>query len=232
MLSKVISRANTEGAQPVIFRNLTGYVAGADVHGTSEKSTDLSGGKGSDDSAGLRERLQQLESRIATERQEAFEAGKQQGEQQGKLQGEQQARAELQPVLERLNASITEILGMRPDLRRRAEKDVVQLALLIAKRVLHRQLSVDEGALTAIARVAFERLTRSESYRVTVHPRFAPSITSALPGNHSARVQIDPDPNCALGTLIIHSAEGTIDASVDAQLEEINRGLTDRLAIA
>jgi flagellar assembly protein FliH len=121
---------------------------------------------------------------------------------------------------------------MRPDLRRRAEGDAVELALLIAKRVLHRQLSVDEGALTAIARVAFERLTRSESYRITVHPQFAAAVTAALPGAHAARVQIDADPNCALGTLIIQSAEGTIDASADAQLEEIKRGLTDRLANA
>lgn len=120
---------------------------------------------------------------------------------------------------------------MRSDLRRRAERDVVQLALLIARRVLHRQLSVDEEALTAIARVAFDRLTRSESFQVTVHPQFAAAVTAALSGSQGSRVHIDPDPGCALGTLIIHSAEGTIDASIDTQLEEINRGLTDRLAI-
>ena len=158
---------------------------------------------------------------MATERRDSFEAGRR--------QGDQQTRAELVPVLERLDASIAEITAMRPDLRRRAERDVVQLALLIAKRVLHRQLSVDDGALTAIARVAFERLTRSESYTVTVHPRFAPAITSALPGNQTSRVHIEPDPN-ATGTLIIRSAEGVIDASVDTQLEEISRGLADRLA--
>jgi flagellar assembly protein FliH len=223
MLSKVISRRNPANASPMVFRTLTGYVAESDILGTSAESGDRPGNHGKDDGAALRERLQQVESRNATERHEAFEAGR--------LQGQQQAGAELQPVLERLNASITEVLGMRPDLRRRAERDAVQLALLIAKRVLHRQLSVDEGALTAIARVAFERLTRSESYRVTVNPRFASAITAALPGNHAARVEIDSDPGCPLGTLIIHSAEGTIDASVDAQLEEINRGLTDRLAI-
>jgi flagellar assembly protein FliH len=120
---------------------------------------------------------------------------------------------------------------MCPDLRRRAERDVVQLALLIAKRVLHRQLSVDEEALTAIARVAFDRLTRSESYRVTVNPRFAAAVTAALSGGFGVRVHIDPDPDCAPGTLIIHSAEGTIDASIDTQLEEISRGLADRLAV-
>src|ERR1019366_6755337 len=223
MLSKVLGRGHTSSAQPLVFPDVPGYKPGVDIRVSSE-SRDHPANRGNNDSAGLWEKLNELESRAATERREAFEAGRQ--------QGEQEARAQLHPVLERLNASVTEVLAMRPDLRRRAERDVVQLALLIAKRVLHRQLSVDEGALTAIARVAFERLTRSESYRVTVHPQFAAAVTSALPGSHSARVQIDPDPNCAPGTLIIHSAEGTIDASVDAQLEEISRGLADRLADA
>jgi flagellar assembly protein FliH len=176
------------------------------------------------EAAGLREKLRQMESQSAAERRDAFEAGRQ--------QGEQQARAEMQPVLERLNASVAEVLAMRADLRCRAERDTVQLALLIAKRILHRQLSVDEGALTAIARVAFERLTRSESYRVTVHPQFLTAVSSALPAGQMSRVRIEPDPACALGTLIIHSEEGTIDASLDTQLEEISRGLTDRLEAA
>jgi len=217
MLSKVLSRGHRASARSIVFPDLTGYKPGVDLD-SRPRSED----KGNDDSARLREKLRQLELRTATERREAFDAGK--------SQGEQQARAELQPVLERLHASIIEILGMRPDLRRQAERDVVHLALLIAKRVLHRQLSVDEEALTAIARLAFERLTRSESYRVTVNPQFAAAVTSALSGGHSAGVHIDPDPQCALGTLIIHSAEGTIDASIDTQLEEISRGLTDRLA--
>jgi flagellar assembly protein FliH len=217
MLSKVLSRGHTASAQPLMFPDLTGYKPGADL-----ESRHRSADKGNDDSAGLREKLLQLELRAAAERREALQTGKN--------QGEQQARTELQPVLERLHASIIEVVGMRPDLRRRAERDVIHLALLIAKRVLHRQLSVDEEALTAIARVAFERLTRSESYRVTVNPQFAAAVTSALSGNRAARVHIDPDPECALGTLIIHSAEGTIDASIDTQLEEISHGLTDRLA--
>jgi len=210
----------------MVFPHVTEYEGRAAGRGSLEESRgrpENGGNRGNDESANALESAHQLELQTAAERREAFEAGRH--------QGEQQARTELQPVLERLNASITEVLEMRSGLRRRAERDVVQLALLIAKRVLHRQVSVDQEALTAIARVAFERLTRSESYRVTVHPRFAAAVTSALSGSQSARVQIDADPACAPGTLIIHSAEGAIDASIDTQLEEISRGLTDRLAL-
>ena len=172
-------------------------------------------------SAALRETIRRLESGQEGERREAFEGGRR--------QGDQQARAELQPVLDRLHSSVNDVVVLRADLRRRAEKDVVQLALLIARRILHREMAVDENALTALARIAFERLTRAESYSVTVHPRFAAAIKAELPGTFASRVRIEPDPDCAPGTLVIHSSEGIIDASIDAQLEEISRGLTDRL---
>jgi flagellar assembly protein FliH len=214
MLSKVISRRDAGRAHAIVFPALTPGPAG--------NVTEQAASRGSDEVAALREKLRQLELRTTAQGREAFDAGLR--------QGDQQARAELVPVITRLNSAIAEITAMRGDLRRRAEGDVVQLALLIAKRVLHRQLSVDEGALTAIARVAFERLTRSESYTVTVHPQFAAAFKSALPGNQASRVHIEPDPDCEPGTLVIHSAEGVIDASVDAQLEEISRGLTDRIA--
>ncbi|HEY3824615.1 MAG TPA: FliH/SctL family protein [Bryobacteraceae bacterium] len=223
MLSKVISRGNAASVQALVFPDLTGYERGRQDRGLARDTPNTAGHEENTahENRVLREKLHQLESQSEAERRAAFEAGRR--------EGESRANAELQPVLERLNASVTQVLAMRSDLRRSAERDVVKLSLLIAQRVLHRQLTVDEGALTAIARVAFERLMHSETYRVVVHPRFAAAVASAVPGSHSARIRLDPDPECAQGTLTIHSTEGTVDASVDAQLEEISRGLADRI---
>ena len=162
-----------------------------------------------------------LEAAAETAKREAFEAGRQ--------QGEQQARGELAPVIERMNASIAEVIGMRPELRRRAEKDAVELSLQIARRVLHRELSIDNNALNALARVVFDRLGRTESWQLTIHPKFAEAIRGALPAGSGDKVRIEADPSCQPGTLIVRSAEGVIDGSVDSQLAEIDRGLTDRL---
>jgi len=156
-------------------------------------------------------------------------AGKKEAFDAGLREGEQSARAALNPVLERMNASIAEMVAMRPDLRRRAEKDAVELSLQIARRVLHRDLNVDGNALNALARIVFDRLARTESWQLTVHPRFADAIRGALPAGSEGRVRIEVDPSCAPGTLVVSSEEGAIDASVDSQLAEISRGLTDRL---
>jgi flagellar assembly protein FliH len=171
----------------------------------------------------LLEKIRSLEAAVAVAKREAFDAGRE--------QGEQQARAALTPVLERLSASIAEVVNMRPELRRCAEKDAVELSLKIARRVLHRELAIDGNALNALARVVFDRLGRSENWKLTVHPQFADAIRGSLPAGGAARVRIDIDPSCAPGTFVVQSEDGTIDASVDSQLAEIDRGLTDRLAL-
>jgi flagellar assembly protein FliH len=218
MLSRVLNRRDTGHVQAMVFPLVIPGVARG-----RPRADEIPAAREGEGVAALRENLHQLQANAAADRREATETGRR--------QGDQEARGELVPLIERLNASIVDIVAMRSDLRSRAERDVVQLALLIAKRVLHRELSVDDAALTAIARVSFERLTRSESYTVTVHPRFAAGVAAALPAALTARVRIEPDPACAQGTLIIRSAEGVTDASVDVQLDEITRGLSDRLEI-
>jgi flagellar assembly protein FliH len=214
MLSKVLSGRGREHIEAAIFPS-------AHARYSQPAGNETSAGS-SADLQPLRERIQQLEAEVTAAKRNSFDAGQR--------QGEQQARADLAPVIERMNASLAEITGLRAEIRQRAEKDVVQLALLIARRVLHRELNVDPNALTALAKVVFERLARAETYRVTVHPSFVPAITAALPGSQAARVQIEADPHCAVGSLTIRSDEGLVDASVDSQLEEISRGLTDRLS--
>lgn len=166
--------------------------------------------------------LANSEAQLAAIEKEAYDAGRR--------QGEQDARLELTPLAEKMNQSIINTIATRDEARHRAERDVVNLALLIAKRILHREIATDPGALAALARVVFERMARAESYTLTIHPQFLAGIQSALSGAQSAKVKIDADSGCVPGTFLIRSAEGSIDASIDTQLEEISRGLADRLA--
>ena len=217
MLSKVLSGRDAERAQPLAFS-----FAAAEPMVPPNRDSAAKDDAAEDENRILRANVERLQQEVAAAKRDAFEAGRQ--------AGEQKARAEIVPVMERVNASIADLTGMRHEMRRRAEKDVVQLSLLIARRVLHRELNVDTNALTALARVVFERLARAESYRVTVHPQFAASIKAALSGRLSSRVEIDSDADSPQGTFLIRCEEGSIDASVDTQLEEIGHGLTDRLA--
>jgi len=210
MLSKVLKGADALRVEAMRFADTSGVAAPVRRPVPAET--------GAADETYLMEKIRRLEAEAAASERAALE--------RGRREGEEAARAAMAPVIERLNASLGEVIALRPELRRRAERDTVELALKIANRVLHRELSVDVNALNALARVVFDRLARVESWELTVHPRFADAVRGALPA--SARVQADNA--CEYGTLRVRYEDGTIDASVDQQLAEIGRGIADRLA--
>jgi flagellar assembly protein FliH len=171
-------------------------------------------------------RIAQLEAQYQQKIREAHAAGVREGE----TAGRNRAAAEVQPVVERLGRSIQEIASLRGRLRREAEADVVQLALAIARRVVRRELVVDPDALRGLVMAALEKLQGQEISRVKVHPSQRAMVASCLQQNPAAsQVEVLPDPSLEPGSAVFETTRGNLDASVDSQLHEIERGLVDRL---
>ena len=222
MLSKVLTGDKTSRAEVFTFPKAYQSPGSVPIEDEYVQAEPVPIPDRSEEIAGLHRQIDQLRSFTSKTEKDAFAKGRQ--------QGQAEAQADLQPILERLNGSIAEIAGLRPQLRRAAEKDVVSLSLAIAKRILHRELQIDESALVALARFAFERMGRAERYQILVHPRFAASVEGSLPRRQDVSIRVDADPGCAPGTLVIRVENGALDASVDHQLEEITKGLVDRIA--
>lgn len=159
-----------------------------------------------------------------------MEAARKQAFEQGLEEGRRQAGAQLEAVLGRLARSIEEIAGLKARLRIEAEREVVELAVAVARRVLRRELHVDPEALLGLVKAAMEKASQREMTEVRVHPSHA-----ALVRAHLARIgapeaiEVVADASLEPGAVILETARGVIDASLETQLEEINRGLTDAL---
>jgi flagellar assembly protein FliH len=175
----------------------------------------------------LEERLAALECEAATREQSALRAGLE----QGRAAGEREAAARLDAVIERFTAAVHELSGRRKQLRHEAERDVVKLAIAIARRVLHRELNADPEALLGLVKAALEKLDSREVDRVRVHPADAAAVRTQLerlrPTSH---FEILADSSLERGAALFEGAHGSLDASVETQLSEIERGLTDRLS--
>jgi flagellar assembly protein FliH len=166
-----------------------------------------------------------MESRLAVAEREAY--------QRGLAEGEAKARAveeRFAALHQKLAETITQLGSYKAGLRAAAEKDLVELALAIARRVLHREVHVDPHALEGIIGAALERVNAQEVVAVKTHPFHAEALRGALarmaPGN---RISVHGDPALPVGSVILEMPRGNLDASVDSQLEEIERGLADRL---
>lgn len=170
-------------------------------------------------------RLEEIQREAAAREQQAFEAGYRKGADEGF----QQASSQLKPVLEGLAQTLREWQQARRRLRREAERDLVELAIAIARRIVHRELNVDPQALLGIVKAALERLEGREVDRIRVHPADAALVGSHLEQAGLEQVRLIADPQLSRGSLLLETAQGTLDASVETQLEEIRYGLLDRL---
>lgn len=178
-------------------------------------------GRPDTDLAQMQARLQEMEQRIR----EAREQGRREGEAgvRQALQNEQQA------MLQKLAGAITETVNLRPRLRLQAEADLVRLAVAIARRILHRELNADPEAIGALVRVGLEKLRLQEVTRVRVHTDHHQFLKTMLAQSSGAsHVEIVADPTQDRGTVVFETARGNLDLSLETQLREIERGLTDR----
>jgi flagellar assembly protein FliH len=160
---------------------------------------------------------------LAALEREAFASGHAAGERAGLEAGNKRAEA----MLRRLAQTLDELRSLRATMIRQSEQQMVQLALAIARRILRREATVDEDLLVAMARVALERLGDAGNATIRLNPEDY-SHTVQRHGDHwaGARVRVVADPSVSRGGCLVESDFGLIDASVDAQFEQVARSFT------
>lgn len=167
---------------------------------------------------------------IETEAARRAAEARQRGFDEGRVSGEQAAWKQLEPLLARMARTVEDLTLAGRQLRRDAEADVVKLAVTIARRILHREIQVDPEALLGIVRAALDRLDARELHRIRLHPDDLPRIRPEIERlSLPKRVEMIADPSLERGALIFETARGTLDASFETQLDEIDRGLADVL---
>lgn len=173
------------------------------------------------------------ESRVAEIQREAdarSKAAYQQGLAAGETAAQQSAQQKIDPVLHALSAMIAELASLKKRVRAEAEDEAVKLSIAIARRVLYREISTDPEAILGLVKAAFGKLNARETHRL----RVCPSDVAAIQ-EHRVKLQIPPgleiasDGSLTPGSAIFETSRGDLDASVDTQLAEIDRGLTDAL---
>src|SRR2546430_186750 len=173
---------------------------------------------------------QDQSARLQREMEQRVQEARAAGAREGEAAGHARAMAELQPVLQRLAKSIEETGGLRARLRAEAEADLIKLALAIAKRVLHREIGIDPEALHGLILGALQKLEGQELSRVRVHPAHAAAVSACLRESRGGcTAEVLPDPPPPVGGIVFETQRGNLDASVESQLQEIERGLADRL---
>jgi flagellar assembly protein FliH len=159
---------------------------------------------------------------LASLEREAFAKGFSQGE----LAGIEAAAQRGEMMLNRLTQTLEELTQIRAQMIHQTERQMVQLAVAIARRVVHREVTLDPDLLIAMARVAMERLGETAQVKVRLHPDDYEAAGAARVAQLAgSNVMIMADAHLGRGGCRIESDMGILDAGVDAQLHEIARAL-------
>lgn len=219
MSSRIITGEDAQHVTAIVWRRVdppTGPQSTPNTEGTQNA--------GGPDAGDLESRLRQLELEVANRELQARESGRQEGE----AAARQALEAPMREALARLAGHIEALNQVRSRLRREAEEDLVRLAVEIARRVLRRELTADPAAILGLVKAALERVDAREVIRVRAHPEDARTIEACFADiGMPERIEVVADQNLERGAVILETTRGQLDASVETQLQEIERGFAD-----
>jgi flagellar assembly protein FliH len=152
-------------------------------------------------------------------------------------EGQAAARKSFDDQVEQVRTGIDEALSQfsrdRAAYFEKVEGEVVQLALSIAAKILHREAQLDRTLLAGIVRVALEKIERGTGVVLRVHPQklFEWQQYFALHMRPEDRPEIAEDASQEPEQCTLQTAMGTAVIGLEVQLKEIEQGLMDLLAV-
>lgn len=164
--------------------------------------------------------LRELRSKAAQIEHEAYEKGFAQGEKDGLETGQKK----LEVVLRQMGALLNEIDGRREALYREHEQGMVDFALCVIKKILHRETELGAGTIRDTLRAAFRQVEENRRTVLHLHPadyKYLLAHPQRLPfvlGDRE-RIKILEDDGLTAGGCLIETDYGVIDATVEGQFD-------------
>jgi len=149
----------------------------------------------------------------------------------GQMLGEQSVQERTEAMLSELSELIRSIQMQKDKLVMENEAKITGLALSIAKNILQTELESDDR-LKGIFRTAVEEIRDQEWIKLTVSDRqlsFATENADELKAmvRDARHIEIVGQKDAPLGTCIVETRQGIVDASANVQLDRIREAFED-----
>jgi flagellar assembly protein FliH len=155
----------------------------------------------------------------------------------GLKEGKELAERGLINVFRALRASSETIHNLRDKIFRESEEEIINLIMLVARKVIINEVTNDRAILAGVVQSAIAGLSARDEVTVRINPDDYQLVTTGreellLKELLSEHLLIKPDPSVEAGFCLVDTQMGTIDASLDGQLEQIYRSLLEQRATA
>ncbi|NRR31462.1 hypothetical protein HSX11_14890 [Oxalobacteraceae bacterium] len=176
--------------------------------------------------ASQREQLRLAQQKVNDEAAQTLAAAEQRGFQQGQEKGEAEARAQLAAQLERLGAIGQQLTQARRKVLDEAEDTLVDIAYTALCRIVGQTMASRDGLVGMVNHLLSEA-REAPAFTARLHPQDAELLLS----DDTDAAQLDPrlsvraDSAVKLGGCLLDSPQGTLDARLDWQLQQLAAAL-------
>lgn len=154
----------------------------------------------------------------------------------GKDEGKELAERGLANVFRAMRQSVTELAGLRERILRESEEDLLKLSIVIARKIIQKEISADPGILSSLVAAAISDSISLDRITIRLNPadyemvnRDRDRYLGAL--SPETRVILSSDETLSPGDCVVDSVTGVMDARIETQLEEIYRKFADERGI-
>ena len=151
---------------------------------------------------------------------EAYQSGFQQGETAGREAAEQALEATMRQYAD----SIQEISRVKARLYVQAEKEVVRLAMEVARKIVDREIHADRNIIQTLVRVALSRVTENASITVRLNPldyKYLMGQNGGIAEDEGRDVSLQSDNTIRQGGCLVETSCGDIDARIEEKFREV-----------
>ncbi len=168
------------------------------------------------------------EAKLKAERieKEAYEKGFE----EGKRIAIEEGRKTVSPVVETVKKILTEVSGLKENIYKTMESEMLELILAVSEKVIHREIASDKEMVLNTIKAAVAGITGKEEIAIKVNPedleearKIKTDILSSF--NGLKNVTVDGDPSIERGGCTVETNFGNIDARIGHQIEEIKHSL-------
>ncbi|MCU0575352.1 MAG: F0F1 ATP synthase subunit delta [Desulfobacterota bacterium] len=155
------------------------------------------------------------------------------GLEQGQAQGQKMAVKKIEPLLGTLNNAVEELKKIRQLIVERHQDQVIEILVLIAERIIHREIQISPDTILDTIRQACNHLAETEEIRIRLHPsdfEYIRDIERILSRHLTGKgnLHFSEDSSLDRGGVVIHTEFGEIDASIRSQIDHMKEVLLEK----
>jgi len=154
-------------------------------------------------------------------RQEGLKVGKQTGHQEGLQQGIAAGQTRINQQTEQLKKLMTQLVDPISEQRKQVEQSTLNVALALARTVIHRELKLDSSSIEAALSDIYQSLPKMDQGLVlTINPADRAHLDRVLESIEN-NIELKQDKSIMVGGYLLETSSQLIDYTIEKRFQKI-----------